>query len=197
MADQRRPKVSRDALTLAAWALFEEIGYDATTMTAIAERAGISRRTLFNHVEQKAGLLYIGVEEYLEAFAHTLSRRAAGKPLFSELVDTFRELAPLPEEIQRQAQPGPEVRAAQLREDVIDYWRSAIARNVTDLVLDIIGPDEQVKARLVGAIAGQLWTEFAVLQREGSVTDINAAVESVLRELDELVYGSTPTTRKG
>lgn len=192
VAEQRRTKVSRDAITLAAWALFEEIGYDATTMTAIAERAGVSRRTLFNHVEQKAALLYIGVDEFLERFAHTLSRRAAGKPPFTELLDTFRELASVPAEILEQVQPGPEVRAAQLRPDVVDYWKTAIARKVTDIFLEIVDPDEPVKARLVGAIAGQLWTEFTLIQRDGSVTDVNTAVESVLRELDELVYGTRP-----
>lgn len=194
MADQRRAKVSRDAITLAAWGLFEEVGYDATTMTAIAERAGISRRTLFNQIEQKAALLYIGVDEFLEQFARTLSRRAAGKPLFTELLDTFGELATVPETILEQARPGSEVLAAQLRPDVVDYWKTAIARKVADIFLGIIGTDEPVKARLVGAIAGQMWTEITLRQRDGSVADVNAAVESVLRELDELVYGSTPVT---
>jgi len=48
---------TRRRIRTAASQLFTELGYVATTVEAIADRAGVSRRTVFNVFESKAGLL--------------------------------------------------------------------------------------------------------------------------------------------
>jgi AcrR family transcriptional regulator len=48
---------TRRRIRTAGWQLFTELGYVATTIEAIADRAGVSRRTVFNAIESKAGLL--------------------------------------------------------------------------------------------------------------------------------------------
>jgi AcrR family transcriptional regulator len=48
---------TRRRVLTAATELFTELGYVATTIEAIAEKAGVSRRTVFNAFESKAGLL--------------------------------------------------------------------------------------------------------------------------------------------
>ena len=46
------------ALLAAARALFTERGYAATSLAAIAARAGVTRGALYYHFENKAGLFY-------------------------------------------------------------------------------------------------------------------------------------------
>jgi AcrR family transcriptional regulator len=52
----RRAPSTRDRLFEAATALFAERGYENTTMADIAERAGTSRRTAFNHFPRKSDI---------------------------------------------------------------------------------------------------------------------------------------------
>src|SRR5690606_24151757 len=55
-----------DRLRQAAMQLFAEHGYDATTVTEIAQRAGVTERTFFRHFADKREVLFAG-EEHLEA----------------------------------------------------------------------------------------------------------------------------------
>lgn len=50
---------SRQAIARAAVQLFEEKGYDATTMDEIAMRAGVSRPTVFNYFAHKEDILLV------------------------------------------------------------------------------------------------------------------------------------------
>lgn len=47
----------------AALALFEEQGYDATTVAEIAERAGLTKRTFFRHFTDKREVLFSGGDD--------------------------------------------------------------------------------------------------------------------------------------
>lgn len=51
---------ARQRLVLAAVDLFSEQGYDATTVTGIAERAGVTKSTFFRHFGDKRELLTAG-----------------------------------------------------------------------------------------------------------------------------------------
>jgi AcrR family transcriptional regulator len=50
-------------LITAALTLFEEQGYDATTVAEIGERAGLTKRTFFRHFADKREVLFSGTEE--------------------------------------------------------------------------------------------------------------------------------------
>src|SRR5438309_2373156 len=50
-------------LTKAAIELFDEQGYDATTVAEIAERAGLTKRTFFRHCSDKREVLFSGSDE--------------------------------------------------------------------------------------------------------------------------------------
>ena len=54
---------ARGRLLQAAVELFAERGYDATTATQIAERAGLTKTTLFRHFADKREILFQGQEE--------------------------------------------------------------------------------------------------------------------------------------
>src|SRR3954463_16042735 len=51
---------ARERLVLAAVDLFTEQGYDATTVTQIAERAGVTKSTFFRYFPDKRELLVAG-----------------------------------------------------------------------------------------------------------------------------------------
>ena len=70
--DSRRPyksslregqaRATRRAIVEAGGALFVERGYAGTTVDAIAERAGVSRKTIFTSVGGKVGLLKLAID---------------------------------------------------------------------------------------------------------------------------------------
>ena len=47
----------------AAIALFDEQGYEATTVAEIAERAGLTKRTFFRYFSDKREVLFSGSQE--------------------------------------------------------------------------------------------------------------------------------------
>jgi AcrR family transcriptional regulator len=73
-------------LTQAALELYMEHGYDNVTVTQIAERAGITRRSYFRYFPDKREVLFAGSER-LPAAIHeaVLEARRAGSPLSATL----------------------------------------------------------------------------------------------------------------
>ena len=57
----------------AALELFGEIGYDQTTVAAIAERAGLTPRTFFRYFADKREVLFNGSEQLQEAMVGALA----------------------------------------------------------------------------------------------------------------------------
>jgi AcrR family transcriptional regulator len=51
-------------LQLAALELFQERGYAAVTVAEIADRAGLTKRTFFNHFSDKREVLFAGAKDY-------------------------------------------------------------------------------------------------------------------------------------
>ncbi len=58
----------------AAIALFEEIGYEQTTVAAIAERAGLTARTFFRYFADKREVLFNGSEHLQQTMVDALSK---------------------------------------------------------------------------------------------------------------------------
>lgn len=64
-----RPRASsRATISEAACELFLERGYDATSVTDIATRAGVSRSSFFNYFDSKAAILWAGLDERIARF---------------------------------------------------------------------------------------------------------------------------------
>jgi len=70
----------------AAWALFRELGFEATTTKAIADRAGIGAGTLFLYARTKNDLLFLLFRQELESI---LEARLRTMPTDASLVDRF------------------------------------------------------------------------------------------------------------
>jgi AcrR family transcriptional regulator len=86
---QKRDKTER--LRRAAWELFVERGYDATSTREIAERAGVATGTLFLYARDKADLLFLVFEHRLaEAVDEAFATLPEDLPLVEQLRHLFR-----------------------------------------------------------------------------------------------------------
>ncbi|WP_144761096.1 TetR/AcrR family transcriptional regulator [Curtobacterium sp. 9128] len=101
---------ARERLVLAAVDLFSEQGYDATTVTQIAERAGVTKSTFFRHFPDKRELLVAGQETLSRLLASGISDAAPGcTPLDAVAAGLQRaseEMGPMNREL------GPRLKAA-------------------------------------------------------------------------------------
>lgn len=65
----------RDEIVGAAGTLFRERGFEATTIDVIAERAGVSRRTVFRYFDCKEAIVFADYARRLEEFRELLAAR--------------------------------------------------------------------------------------------------------------------------
>lgn len=71
---QGRPKASsRETLSEAACELFLEKGYDATSVSDITARAGVSRSSFFNYFAAKSDVVWSGFDERLDRLISELA----------------------------------------------------------------------------------------------------------------------------
>ncbi|WP_420369952.1 TetR/AcrR family transcriptional regulator [Curtobacterium sp. L1-20] len=101
---------ARERLVLAAVDLFSEQGYDETTVTQIAERAGVTKSTFFRHFPDKRELLVAGQETLSRLLAEGIADAPTdSSPLDAVAVGLGRasdEMGPVNREL------GPRLRAA-------------------------------------------------------------------------------------
>lgn len=101
---------ARERLVLAAVDLFTEQGYDATTVTQIADRAGVTKSTFFRHFPDKRELLVAGQEALSRLLADGIAEAPAdASPLeavAAGLVRASSTMGPMNREL------GPRLKAA-------------------------------------------------------------------------------------
>ncbi|MEJ1155688.1 MULTISPECIES: TetR/AcrR family transcriptional regulator [Microbacterium] len=72
-----RPKASsREILAEAACELFLERGFEATSIGAVASRAGVSRSSFFNYFSSKSDILWAGFDESLLVLEASLEKQS-------------------------------------------------------------------------------------------------------------------------
>ena len=71
---------ARGRLEQAALELFEERGFEQTTVADIADRAGLTKRTFFRHFADKREVLFAGGEEFQNVFVRSLAGAPASAP---------------------------------------------------------------------------------------------------------------------
>lgn len=85
----RPPATSHGAIEAAAFALFEERGFEATTMDDIATSLGVSRRTLFRYYPSKNDILWGQFDNSLSDFRRTFRGMSADIPLSDAVRDAI------------------------------------------------------------------------------------------------------------
>ena len=73
----RWPPDARGRLMAAAYELYEERGYDATTIADIAAHAGLSKRSYFHHFPDKREVLFQRTEDFLATITGAIAAAPA------------------------------------------------------------------------------------------------------------------------
>lgn len=84
---ERKKRQTREAIVRAAYALFAERGFDATTISDIAEAADIAPRTFFGYFPSKEAVVFHDLDEQLAGFQQRLRTRAPHETAFDALRD--------------------------------------------------------------------------------------------------------------
>ena len=86
-----RPGHSLDSLLEIAVAVFNERGYDATSMDELATRLGVTKSAIYHHVSSKVELLRLALDRALDAlFAVTEEPGATSGPAIDRLEHVVR-----------------------------------------------------------------------------------------------------------
>jgi AcrR family transcriptional regulator len=90
-ARRGRPGHSLDSLLAVAVAVFNERGYEATSMDELAGRLGITKSAIYHHVPSKGELLRIALDRALDGlFAVTAEPGATAGPAIARLEHVVR-----------------------------------------------------------------------------------------------------------
>ncbi|MFZ6991886.1 TetR/AcrR family transcriptional regulator [Curtobacterium sp. RRHDQ66] len=146
---------ARERLVLAAVDLFSEQGYDETTVTQIAERAGVTKSTFFRHFPDKRELLVAGQETLSRLLASGIAEAPAdATPLDAVAAGLQRasdEMGPMNREL------GPRLKAA------VAASAELQERDALKSVGMAAAMTEALVARGVGAAPARLASEMGVL----------------------------------
>jgi TetR/AcrR family transcriptional regulator of autoinduction and epiphytic fitness len=182
-----RAERTRRALVDALLSLLDE-GNLTTTAAAIAERAGVSERSLFQHFSDREALFEAVARQQYERVLPTLHPIDATLPLDERIDQLTRQRARLYEQI------GALRRAALLIEHEspsVSGWLTAVRRakaadaeRVFHRELEAIPPDERdaVSAALVAVCSWSTWESWRTHQRLG-VSRARAAMAAAIGAL--------------
>ena len=87
-ARRGRPGYDRDQVLAIAVALFNEQGYDATSVADLAGRLGLTKSALYHHFDSKEQLLALALDEALDGLEGVLDDPAAARGTAAERLAT-------------------------------------------------------------------------------------------------------------
>lgn len=185
----RPHKASHHEVIVEAWRLFEEVGFESATMTQIADRCHMSRRTLFNYFPNKFALLFPGTDASLEAFENHLLSRPSDEKIIEALMACVETSNIKMQEISQIYVPGPQVLAARLSEGATNYNRDLWAFELEQIALSRLGSSNEAKiqAALIGVVTAQVITEmFKLIRNSKKKLNEHDALDLVLIQLKNL-----------
>jgi AcrR family transcriptional regulator len=184
---ERKRRRTRALLVDTGRRLFEERGYDETTVADIAAAAEIGTRTFFAYFETKEQLLFPGADPRITAALDAIATRTAAETPAQVLLRAFDDAAAMDDEMASpMAQlrlrlmtevPPVQARAMRLQFDAQRQIAAALLASYPHL-------DEVEAAALVGAFIGAVAAAFQVLGDQGDVAArkrrVREAVAAVL-----------------
>ena len=184
---ERRKIATRRALLEAAYRLFLERGYHETTMEAVADEAGVSRRTAFRYFPTKHSLVFPERDRRLARFQELLAEGEAPTP-YAGLRRAVLSLA-ADYEANRDAmmtqdrlvQSTPELAGLELRLD--HDFQEAMVERLRDGRDD---PDSERRARVLGAaVMGVVRAALREWFDRNGEADLRSLGEEAFRVLED------------
>ncbi|WP_067451779.1 TetR/AcrR family transcriptional regulator [Actinomadura macra] len=177
---ERKKEATRRALHEAAMRLAVEHGLDEVTVEAIADAAGVSRRTFSNYFAGKEDALLYSDEQRMRRLVETFASRPAGESAWAALRASFHVL------LAEQGEPDPQwaaqARLARAHPSVLARQLGHYAtfeRSLADLIADRDGlPSGSLRSRaMAGAfistlrLAAHIWIDNQPPRPLGEVAD--------------------------
>lgn len=184
---ERKKDQTREALAQAAFALFQDKGYEATTVAEIARAANVSRRTFFRYYSTKDALLFVEDSENLEHFRVLLGARENGD---DDLAHIRRACLALAEGYMRDREQilarariiesSPVLGKQERQQDM--SWERAIAESLLSTrTPNQNSPLWERRARmLAGAVFGAVRAAMAAWQENGGRGDLPRMISEAL-----------------
>jgi AcrR family transcriptional regulator len=177
---ERKKARTREAIVRAAFDLFEERGFEGTTVADIAEAAEIAPRTFFSYFPSKDDVVFHDFEEKFAELGDLLREREPGTNTFDALRAGIED-GMGPPEASHLAEKRCRMRLIRESESLAahdQFLRSKFASLVADAVADDLGvePDD-VRARIVAASMG---AAIEILQElPDQADDVESARETI------------------
>lgn len=189
----RSGEPARQRLQQAALELFSERGYDQTTTSEIAARAGVTERTFFRHFSDKREVLFDGQGKLLKALTEAIAKGPATLQPLETLYQSFRAVVPLLEDNRPFSFPRQRVIDSSPALQERELAKLAALAEALALVLRQRGVDERLAA--LAAQTGMATFHYAVASWFADpASGLEVCLERAFDELDGL---SSFSTKKG
>jgi AcrR family transcriptional regulator len=184
---ERKRLQTRQALISAAMRLFEDKGYDETTVAEIAAAAGVSTKTFFNYFASKDEVLFPHLSGRIDGAVAVIDRRRPGENVADVLVRAMEHM--LADAVRDELAAGlasarlplvmsvPAVQAATLRRYFLAETRlaEALHRAYPDVL------DPPAAAAVIGSLMGAVLAAALVsLERGGTTGQVQAAARRAI-----------------
>ena len=184
---ERKRQQTRQALISAATRLFEDKGYDETTVAEIAAAAGVSTKTFFNYFASKDEVLFPHLSGRIDGAVAVIGRRRPGENVADVLVRAMEHM--LADAVRDELAGGlasarlplvmsvPAVQAATLRRYFLAETRlaEALHRAYPDVL------DPPAAAAVIGSLMGAVLAAALVsLERGGTTGQVQAAARRAM-----------------
>ena len=177
---------ARERLVVAAVDLFAEQGYDATTVAQIAERAGVTKSTLFRYFPDKREILVAGQESLSRLLAEGIAEAPAGASPLEAVAAGLQRVSSAMGPMNRDL--GPRMKAAiaastELQErDALKSVGLAAAMTAALIARDVPDPTAQLAAELGVLAFRRGYVQWSIEEREAE----NDLAHYTLAALEEL-----------
>ncbi len=185
---ERKKEQKRERLKAAAFELFSERGFDNVTVEEIADRAEVSKSTLFRYFETKEDLLLFDARSHRDALLHELAARPETEPVLVSLRASLQSLAAdyqadraLAVERNRLIAESPSLSTRLLERQVA--WEDGLADAIRPRLAD--RPDAETRAAVLASAAMGVFRVAA--RRWVAADDDSQMLDHVLAALDMLI----------
>jgi AcrR family transcriptional regulator len=183
---ERKKERTRAELTDAAFRLFEERGFDETTVEDIVEQVEVSPRTFFRYFDSKEDVVIGFFDDLGLELRAMVAARPPDEPPFralraalGSLVDVYEERADRVIAAKRLALETPAIRARLL--DKHARWENW----VTEVLAERQGTDDERGPRLIAAVGLAAYsTAVGSWCAEAGTQDLHALVDEALAEVE-------------